>query len=237
MSPGDQVALWASGPTGGLMALGELTSPPYSGPDFTHPEKPGHWVNWDLAEIVNPPIPRRQMEKVPILSTMQPIAPVHMGSNFRVTPEQWEGIMDLIGENDGEDSIALTIPELFGDRANADLEVLADVTNIPLQEWVEIDISNPSQKKQIIFEGPPGSGKTYVARLFARYLAGVPLDATTDEHVEIVQFHQSYGYEDFVAGIRPVTGRERATDLSEPARDLSWRCANGRRRGRTRRSC
>lgn len=61
------------------------------------------------------------------------------------------------------------------------------------------------EKKQIIFEGPPGSGKTFIARLFARYLAGAPLEGSPDEHVEIVQFHQSYGYEDFVAGIRPVT--------------------------------
>src|SRR5205814_4782191 len=58
-------------------------------------------------------------------------------------------------------------------------------------------------KKQIIFEGPPGSGKTYVARLFARYFAGLPLTDDPNSQVRIVQFHQSYGYEDFIEGIRP----------------------------------
>jgi hypothetical protein len=60
-----------------------------------------------------------------------------------------------------------------------------------------------SDKKQIIFEGPPGSGKTFVARLFARYFAGLPLTDDPNPQVRIVQFHQSYGYEDFIEGIRP----------------------------------
>jgi 5-methylcytosine-specific restriction enzyme B len=65
-------------------------------------------------------------------------------------------------------------------------------------------------KRQVIFEGPPGSGKTYVEEKFARWFTGQPVDDNTplDEHVEIVQFHQSYGYEDFVQGIRPETNSE-----------------------------
>jgi 5-methylcytosine-specific restriction enzyme B len=52
-------------------------------------------------------------------------------------------------------------------------------------------------KPQIIFYGPPGTGKTYVAQRLAEAMAGA------DGHVEIVQFHPSYSYEDFVEGYRP----------------------------------
>ena len=53
-------------------------------------------------------------------------------------------------------------------------------------------------KKQIIFQGPPGTGKTYVARELAKCLAG------SEDRVELVQFHPSYAYEDFVQGFRPM---------------------------------
>jgi 5-methylcytosine-specific restriction enzyme B len=53
------------------------------------------------------------------------------------------------------------------------------------------------QKKQLIFYGPPGTGKTYLAMKIAEQIAGSP------ERVELVQFHPSYTYEDFVEGFRP----------------------------------
>jgi MoxR-like ATPase len=54
-----------------------------------------------------------------------------------------------------------------------------------------------ADKKQCIFYGPPGTGKTYVARELARALAAGA------ERVQVVQFHPSYAYEDFVEGYRP----------------------------------
>lgn len=55
--------------------------------------------------------------------------------------------------------------------------------------------------KNLILYGPPGTGKTY--ELSRTYLPRFRTSAREDDHVEFVTFHQSYGYEDFVEGIRP----------------------------------
>jgi 5-methylcytosine-specific restriction protein B len=57
-------------------------------------------------------------------------------------------------------------------------------------------------KKNIIFQGAPGVGKTYAARRFAASIAG----SMDSGRVKLVQFHQNYSYEDFIGGFKPDGG-------------------------------
>ncbi|RZK62159.1 MAG: AAA family ATPase [Hymenobacter sp.] len=58
------------------------------------------------------------------------------------------------------------------------------------------------RRRALLLQGPPGTGKTFLARRLAWLLLG----AKDDNRIELVQFHPSYGYEDFVLGFRPGPG-------------------------------
>lgn len=65
-----------------------------------------------------------------------------------------------------------------------------------VDQWVQ---ALTAGMRQGVFHGPPGTGKTHVARLLARHLA------TSPAHIEVTQFHPAYSYEDFIEGLRPET--------------------------------
>lgn len=67
------------------------------------------------------------------------------------------------------------------------------------EERLDRVIAMLKRKKNIILQGAPGTGKTFVARRLAYLLMG-EADAS---RAPMVQFHQSTAYEDFIQGYRP----------------------------------
>lgn len=51
-------------------------------------------------------------------------------------------------------------------------------------------------KKNVILQGSPGVGKTYIAKRLAYAI----MKEKDDKRVQLIQFHQSYSYEDFIMG-------------------------------------
>lgn len=70
------------------------------------------------------------------------------------------------------------------------------------EEFLREAVSLLRDKGQLILYGPPGTGKTYLARALLRLLA------PDEARHEVVQFHPSYSYEDFVQGYRPITSAD-----------------------------
>ena len=65
------------------------------------------------------------------------------------------------------------------------------------------------RKKNIILQGAPGVGKSYMAKRLAYSI----IEAKDASKIEMIQFHQSYSYEDFIEGFRPNIKKDGKFDL------------------------
>ena len=113
-------------------------------------------------------------------------------TNYTGTVERIKSLFeddDIFDEDDDESSINYT-PYTKKDFLN----------DIYIDGEMYDDISEVLEyKKNIILQGAPGVGKTYLAKRLAYSLMGVK-DAS---RVAMIQFHQSYSYEDFIIGFHP----------------------------------
>ena len=128
----------------------------------------------------------------PVLADML-IIRARVGTNFPIEPEEQQWIETMWNEMP-KPTTSLQ-PEYT-------LQRMAEETHIKQSElgrWK----SAIERKKQAVFYGPPGTGKTFVAERMANHLV-----SGSDGFTELVQFHPSYAYEDFIQGLRPATNSE-----------------------------
>lgn len=67
------------------------------------------------------------------------------------------------------------------------------------EKQLEDMIGQLELKKNIILQGSPGVGKTYIAKMLAEYMTNNKLNGD----FEMIQFHSRYSYDDFIQGYRP----------------------------------
>lgn len=119
--------------------------------------------------------------------------PMKTLTDITIYTEFVNGLKELfVSEEDGEEEIPerehpIYTPEKFLEEvyiSESDYNTLVDLLQ---------------NKKNLIVEGAPGVGKTFMAKRLAYSIMGVK----DTSRVMMVQFHQSYSYEDFVMGYRP----------------------------------
>ena len=142
---------------------------------------------------------------------------VYMETNCELPPDEskakWWPIL-YVGKSAAKDSAGVYLWKLRRElrEALAELDIAAPALNE----------KNPySLEKNIILHGPPGTGKTYNSINYAVSIieSKAVQEIQNEEYSEIYKrflgyrnehlivfttFHQSYGYEDFIEGIRPV---------------------------------
>lgn len=191
VAKGDRVYLWRSGPDAGVVATATVMTDPAvmagdaDSPYVLKPEsltKPEMRVNLRIDKVLSTPIKRAELLEHSVLKDLGVIAFAN-ATNFKVTAEQDEALRTLI-----TGAVSLTVPPV---RPG-----LSEELHLP-QSFLDNIVEMLLDKGQVVFYGPPGTGKTWVALQLAEEL-------TRDGgRFDIVQFHPSYAYEDFIGGFRP----------------------------------
>lgn len=175
---GDLVIGYLTRPVKQAVALCEITK--------SLAETEGKGIELKKLRDFATPLPWEDMKATRALDNCEPIFS-NQGSLFGLHPEEFELILSMAEPEDG-----LETPKPYSrEQALNDL-FMSESQFDEILELLTI-------KKNIILQGPPGVGKTFVAKRLAYAL----MTQKDEKRAPMIQFHQSYSYEDFMQGYRP----------------------------------
>lgn len=183
--PGDLIIGYESTPTKQIKAIYEVTK-------GIHNTSNGEEIEFELVEKLEVPVSWKELKNINGLQNCE-VFINNQGSLFSITEEEYDIIREVIDTK----NIITEIQFQEGNKKYAFAED-ADKPFISTEKFLKT-CNLLSRKKNIILQGPPGVGKTFIARKLAYQLMG----EINDANIEMVQFHQSFSYEDFIQGLRP----------------------------------
>lgn len=148
-----------------------------------------HAIYFKMVEKLPSPIDLSSLKSTDGLENMEYMRNPQ-GSLFKVTPDEFDIIMDLIRDDN-------PLPKEEANEPYGKSEFLDDVF-LTYKDYDQLE-NLLLRKKNLILQGAPGVGKTFAAKRLAYALMG----EKDDNRVVQVQFHQNYSYEDFVMGYKP----------------------------------
>ena len=176
--PGDLIIGYESSPTKKVVAVFEVTKGVHIDEDDGE-EK----LSFTILKFLPDQISWEELKMMPELESCE-VLRNNQGSLFKLQKKEYDAIVNRdVNSQHEEYVLSDALKELF--VSGAELDKI---------------IKSLNYKKNIILQGPPGTGKTFMAKRLAHLL----LEEKDHTKIEMIQFHQSYSYEDFIQGYRPM---------------------------------
>ncbi|SDL59804.1 AAA family ATPase [Kriegella aquimaris] len=183
--PGDLIIGYESSPTKQIKAIYEITK-------GIHNTDVGEEIEFELIEKLDIPVSWNELKNINGLQECE-VFKNNQGSLFNISEEEYDIIREVIDTKN-----IITDLRLKKGNNKYSFKDDSDKPFISEKNFLKT-VSLLKRKKNIILQGPPGVGKTFIARKLAYEI----MKEVNNAHIEMVQFHQSFSYEDFIQGLRP----------------------------------